>query len=545
MDDSRTDAAPADLVIFGDVVTMDDAHPRAQAVAVRGGRIAAVGTRTDIEALIGSETRIADVGDGCVLPGFIEPHGHPLEEAIVLGPAVVDIRPVTMPDADDVVRAVHDAVRTAGAAGASLNGWDPLLQKGLPEPSRDWLDAAAPEHPLVIMHNSGHVAYFNTAAATAAGLDRDTPDPVGGSYGRDAAGELDGAAYEVPAVLAVAGRAMSVGDDFPALLAAECARLNAAGITTIGEMSFDPRMRPALTAIAASGALTTRLRLYEMSTPELATDAVPGEGDDLVRQVGVKVWSDGSPWVGNVATSFPYLDTAATRALGIACTHGHANYTGEQIHHISSAYFAEGWQIACHAHGDDAITMVLDAWERMLRENPRDDHRLRLEHVGAMRPDQFRRATELGVTVSIFVDHLHYWGDVLVDDLFGNEHGSTWAAAGSALAAGQRFSFHNDGPVTPANPLRNIHDAVNRLSPSGRVVGPEERIPVQAALRAQTVNAAWQLRSEDHVGALFPGAFADLVVVSGNPLDVDPTTLVDLQVLATVFEGRTVYGRLG
>lgn len=125
-----------------------------------------------------------------------------------------------------------------------------------------------------------------------------------------------------------------------------------------------------------------------------------------------------------------------------------------------------------------------------------------------MRPDQFARAAELGVTVSIFIDHLHYWGgDVLVDDLFGPpEYGSVWAAAGSALAAGQRFTFHNDGPVTPANPLRNMQDAVTRLSPSGRVVAPpQERIPpVDAAVRAHTVNAAWQLFSEDHIGSIFP-----------------------------------------
>ncbi len=149
--------------------------------------------------------------------------------------------------------------------------------------------------------------------------------------------------------------------------------------------------------------------------------------------------------------------------------------------------------------------MVLDAWEQLLKEHPRPDHRLRLEHVGAMRPDQFVRAAELGVTVSIFIDHLHYWGDVLVDDLFGPEYGSVWAAAGSALAAGQRFTFHNDGPVTPANPLRNMQDAVTRLSPSGRVVAPQERIPVDAAVRAHTVNAAWQLFSEDHIGSIFPG----------------------------------------
>ncbi|GAA3171257.1 hypothetical protein GCM10020255_060020 [Rhodococcus baikonurensis] len=169
---------------------------------------------------------------------------------------------------------------------------------------------------------------------------------------------------------------------------------------------------------------------------------------------------------------------------------------------------------------------------------------MRLEHVGAMRPDQFVRAAELGVTVSIFIDHLHYWGDVLVDDLFGPEHGSVWAAAGSALAAGQRFTFHNDGPVTPANPLRNMQDSVTRLSPSGRVVAPQERIPVDAAVRAHTVNAAWQLFSEDHIGSIFPGAYADLVVLSANPLEVEPTELAEITVLATVLEGRTVYGDL-
>ncbi|OYD68618.1 amidohydrolase [Rhodococcus sp. OK302] len=534
----------ADLVLFGDVVTMDDALPRAEGLAVTGGRITTVGSRAELDVLIGAGTQVVDVGSACILPGFIEPHGHPLEEAIVLGPAVVDIRPVTIADADTVVATIAETISDRGAAGAFLNGWDPLLQKGLPEPTLKWLDTTAPDYPLVILHNSGHVAYFNTAAAEQAGITRDTPDPFGGSYGHDASGALDGAAYETPAVFTVAGHAMTIGDDFPALLAAECARLNAAGITTIAEMSFDPRMRPALNAIADAGLLTTRFRLYEMSTPARTTDAAPGDGNDLVRQIGIKVWSDGSPWVGNIATSFPYLDTEATRGLGIACTHGHANYTGEQIHDISAAYFDKGWQIACHAHGDDAITMVLDAWEQLLREYPRDDHRLRLEHVGAMRADQFQRAADLGVTVSIFIDHLHYWGDVLVDDLFGPEHGSVWAAAGSALAAGQRFTFHNDGPVTPANPLRNMQDAVTRLAPSGRVVAPEERIPVDAALRAHTVNAAWQLFSEENIGAIFPGAYADLVVLSANPLDTEPTSLSDLKILATVLEGRTVYGEL-
>ncbi|BCN48103.1 hypothetical protein RE9416_14040 [Prescottella equi] len=501
----------ADLVVFGDVLTMDDANPRATAVAVEDGRIVAVGADADVAGFIGPRTVVHDVGNACIMPGFIEAHGHPLNEAVLLGEPVVDIRPVTVPDADGVLATIAQAVADAGPEGAVLNGWDPLLQKGLDEPTLQWMNEQSPHKPLIVLHNSGHAAYFNSTAAAAAGVTEDTPDPEGARFGRDAdTGELTGVAYESAAVIAIAGPVLaSAAGRFPDLLAAESARLNAAGVTTVSEMAFDP-----------------------------------GAGDEMVRQVGIKIWSDGSPWIGNIALSFAYLDTPATRALGMACSHGGANYTGEQILEISTPYYEQGWQIACHAHGDDAITMVLDAWEQMLSANPRDDHRLRLEHVGAMRPDQFRRAADLGVTCSLFVDHLYYWGDVLVDDLFGSEHGGHWAAAGSALAAGHRISFHNDGPVTPTDPLRNLADSVTRRSRGGRVLAPEERIPVEAALRAQTVDAAWQLFSEDSIGALKPGMHADLVVLSANPLAVDPERIADIEVRATVFAGATVYGSL-
>lgn len=536
----------ADLVLFGDVLTMDDANPHASALAVENGRVIAVGSDADVADHIQPHTVVHDLGAACVMPGFIEAHGHPLNEAIILGDPVVDIRPVTVPDADGVLAALAKAVVEAGPDGAVLNGWDPLLQNGLVEPSIQWMDEQSPDAPLIILHNSGHAAYFNSRAAAAAGITRDTPDPEGATFGRDpVTGDLDGVAYESAAVIAIAGSVLAAASArFPDLLAAESQRLNAVGVTTISEMAFDPAMRAPLAAAVEAGALTTRLRLYETSGPRRASDVEPGAGDDMVRQVGIKIWSDGSPWIGNIALSFTYLDTPVTRALGMACSHGHANYTGEQIREISTPYYEQGWQIACHAHGDEAITMVLDAWEKMIDTDPRPDHRLRLEHVGAMRPDQFRRAAEMGVTVSLFVDHLYYWGDVLVDDLFGADHGGHWAAAGSALAAGHRISFHNDGPVTPTNPLRNIADAVNRRSRGGRVLAAEERIPVEAALRAQTVDAAWQLFGDDSIGTLKTGAYADLVVLSHNPLHVAPETLADIEIHATMLAGRTVYGSL-
>jgi predicted amidohydrolase YtcJ len=532
---------PADLVLFGTVLTVDDVRPTAQALAVTDGRIVAVGERADVEHLVGPDTEVVELGQRCVMPGFVEAHGHPLMEAIVLADRIVDIRPVTMARADDVVAAIAREVAARGADGAYLNGWDPLLQEGLPEPTLAWLNSHAPDTPLVIVHNSGHKAYFNSAAAQRNGLNRDTPDPKGASFGRDADGELDGTAIETGAVFALIGDAVDP-NGYPAMLLAECARLNRAGLTTCSEMAFDPMFRPMLEKLR--GDVTVRLRTYEMSTEQMTTTEALANGDDMVKQIGIKIWVDGSPWIGNIDLTFPYLDTDAVRTIGVtpgSC--GHANYTREQLEEIVAAYYPLGWQMACHVHGDRGVDTILDVYEQAIAKHPRDDHRLRLEHVGAITPAQLQRAHDLGVTCSIFVDHIHYWGDVLVDGLFGPEHGETWMPAGSAVATGMRISLHNDPPVTPEEPLRNISVAATRLAPSGRVLAPQERITVEQAIRAQTIDAAWQLFADDVVGSLEVGKYADLVVLSADPRAVPAQDIADLDVVATYLAGKQVFAK--
>ena len=532
---------PADLVIYGTVLTVDDARPTAEALAVADGRVAAVGSRADVAGWIGSGTDVIELGDGCLMPGLIEAHGHPLMEAIVLSDRMVDIRPVTMRAVADVVDAVRNEVATRGPDGAYLNGWDPLLQDGLPEPTLEWLDAMAPDTPLVIIHNSGHKAYFNSAAAARVGLTRDTPDPKGAKYGHDANGDLDGTAEETGAVFSLLTGAIQPSD-YPAMLLAECARLNRVGLTTCSEMAFDPVFRPVVEQLRDH--LTIRLRAYEISNAQMTTEATPDNGDDVFRQVGIKIWVDGSPWIGNIDLSFPYLDTDAVRTIGVtpgSC--GHANYTREQLTEIVHAYFPRGWPMACHVQGDAGVDTILDVYEDVLRKHPRPDHRLRLEHVGAISDAQLQRAHDLGVTCSIFVDQIHYWGDVIVDGLFGPEHGNRWMPCGSAVKTGMRISLHNDPPVTPEEPLRNISVAVTRTAPSGRVLGPEERLTVEQAIRAQTIDAAWQLFADDVVGSLEVGKYADMVVLSADPRTVPPENIADLEVRATFLAGRQVYGR--
>ncbi|GGF40159.1 amidohydrolase [Subtercola lobariae] len=545
----------ASTLFIGRIITMEEGAPRGgvngagesepapDAVLVEGDRIVAVGRQEEVRALARADAEVVELGTRCLMPGLIEPHGHPSAAAVLMSDYVLDIRPVTLTTADDVM-AVLRAEVGAKPGGVCANGWDPLLQKGLINPTIEVLDELAGATPLVILHNSGHSVYFNSAAAAVAGVTDATPDPAGASFGRDANGRLTGVGYEAGAVFQVAGPVLSRAQgDFVRVFRDELVRVNRAGVTTIADLSWEASTQAGLDAVRAEHSLTARLRLYEMSAPGARASVPVGYGDDVVRQIGVKTWADGSPWIGNIATSFAYLDTPATRAMGLEPGHrGALNFDREQIVAIARQYASEGWQLACHAHGDLAIDATLDAWQQVIEENHLTDHRFRLEHVGAMTPAQFERAAALGVCVSIFADHVYYWGEVLVDDLFGPEHGGRWADTAAALAAGLEPTFHNDGTVTPLEPFRNMATAMTRRTRSGRVLDQATGIDLVDALRAHTTSAAKQLFAEDIVGSITPGKYADLVVIDRDPFAVTPVQLAETRVLATYFAGELVFG---
>ena len=534
-----------ETLFLGTIITVDQIGSRAEALLVRDDRIVAVGDATTVRAAAASDVEVVELGEGALLPGFVEAHGHPSDTAVILSHVMIDIRPVVVPTADAVMAMLHEGV-AAHPEGVVFNGWDGLLQTGLTDPTRASLDALGGATPIIILHNSGHVVYFNSAAATRAGISDGSPDPVGSHWEKDAAGELTGKGFEVGAVLALVGPVLQeAAQELPELLSNYLRGLNAVGITTVSDMSWDHSKQPALDAARAPGGsgLSARLRLYEMSGPGKTASVAPENGDALVRQVGIKTWADGSPWVGNILISFPYLDTEGTRSIGVEPgSHGSANYTRAQLDEVVERYFPDGWQLACHVHGDRAVDLVLDAWEALLERHPRTDHRLRMEHVGAMTPAQFERAATLGVTVSLLIDHVYYWGDVLVDELFGPEHGGPWANARAALDAGLRISFHNDGTVTPAEPLRNMAVGMTRTSRSGTHLPGAQGVTLEEAIRAETIDPAWQLFSEHEVGSLEVGKLADLVVLSADPATVDPMDLPALQVVATYLGGEKVFG---
>jgi len=532
------------------VITMDEKMPRATAVAVGAdGIIAAVGDlETCQKALPDSE--VIDLGDIALLPGFIESHSHPVLSGMMTQPPAYWIAPyVGYPSWKDVTD-LFEKTQKEQPAGQTLlfNGLDRLLH-GCAAPDTKVLDGYFPDRAIVVADNSGHAVYFNTKTIEKLGWDTNPPtDPVGGSFGRNADGLLNGIAYELPAVMQTAGPLVGEVIKNPLSSAAQWYSLMAgSGITSTSEMTYQDIQKPAFEALASMPHCPLRISLYHVSTED--TCGAPLESKipaAMLTKKGIKLWADGSPWVGNVALTFPYLDSPATRTAGIKPgLHGveEMNYSRAELDAIIDAHAEEGWQFSFHVNGDAALDVVLDAYEAGLTKFDLlgTDHRWRVEHLGAARPEQFLRAAKLGVVASMGPFQFQYWGDLLDGQMFDHEHGSQWCRVKDATDAGMRPSYHNDGAVTPPSPLDNIKTCVTRTTNSDTERGPEQKVTLDQALRAQTIDAAFALGRDHEIGSIEVGKFADFVELSVDPYEVDPMQLSSgVSVLGTWLNGSKI-----
>ena len=518
----------------GTVITMDPDKPRAEAVAVSGGKIVAVGSLAECRAAAPGAD-VVDTGATALLPGLVEPHSHPLMSGVALNPPARNITPFQYPAWADVEKVFTQSIAgTDPSTPLLFSGFDALLHQR-PAPRADELDRIFGDRVVAIADNSGHGVYFSTALMKTKGWDVNPPaDPVGGRFGRNPDGSLDGQGFELPVLVAVIGDIMAqLGN--PLVAGAQYyATMARAGYTSTSDMTFDLNLKAGYEALAAAASCPLRISMFEVSTSDTYTEPVTfAAGDGWLIKQGVKLWTDGSPWVGNIGISFPYLDSEATRLAGIdpakAGGPQSMNYTRPELDAVLDRAAPAGWQMAFHSNGDLAIDLALDAYEAALQRHSLagTDHRWRIEHAGAGRRRHFDRAARLGVYISMAPFQYFYWGDLLDGQMFDHEHGAPWQSFGEAAASGAVVSFHNDGSVSPPSPILNIATAVTRRTRSGSVHGPEQRMTLDQALRGHTIDAARTLHRDALIGSITPGKLADFTELAADPYAVDPVTLAD------------------
>lgn len=551
---SLSNLAGAETLILraSTIITMDDKNPRAEAIAFDTvtKKITAVGSIDDVRAKAPQAT-VTDLGEAVLMPGFVEPHSHPLLGGILTQSPAYWVAPYVGYKTWDDVKAKILKADAEMPAGVPLvfNGVDRLLQQA-PTPTKEILDTLSPSgRPILVFDNSGHAVYFNSAVIKALHWANSKPpkDPVGGSYGRNKDGTSNGVANEVPGLMAVSFPFISQSIPHPLLSGAKWyAYMASFGITSSSEMTYNTGQYKGYLALASVPDSPLRLNVYHMSTETDAASEVHWPDPSMVRKAGIKLWADGTPWLGTVAQSFGYLDNPATRQaqiiLGPLGEKG-MNYTRSQLDQILEKYAPLGYQMSFHCNGDVGFDVVMDAYEYALAKYNLlgTDHRWRVEHLGAARSDQFKRAASLGITVSMGPFQYIYWGDLLDGVMFDSANGSQWQRVQDAFQAGVRPSFHNDGPVSPPNVLMNIQRMVTRTTDSGKVHGANQAVTMDQALRAVTLNGAYQLKRDHEIGSLTVGKYADIVELSTDLTTVKPIEITEkVKVLGTWVGGKKI-----
>ncbi|MFQ5538318.1 MAG: amidohydrolase [Gemmatimonadota bacterium] len=532
----------ADLVFRGGVVwTGTDGAPRVQAVAVRDGRVAAVGSDDDIAKWIGAATEVIELDGRALLPGFIDAHTHFISGGFQL--SGVNLRNAATPE--EFARRIGDFA-AALPPGTWITGgdWDHELWGG-ELPRREWIDSLTPAHPVFVQRLDGHMALANSLAMREAGVDaggRKTPDPAGGTIVRDArTGAATGVFKDEAMGLIYRVVPDPSEEELDRALAAAARHALSLGVTQVHDMGTWAHLETYRRA-RARGALPLRVySVVPLATWERLKDftASEGRGDDRLWWGGLKAFVDGS--LGSTTAWFyePYADDPSTTGFFTTDT----AWLRKNIADADAA----GLHVIVHAIGDRANDWLLDVYRDVATANGPRDRRFRVEHAQHLSPAAIPRFAEQEVVPSIQPYHAADDGR-WAEKRIGPERIRTTYAFRSLLDAGARLAFGSDWTVAPLDPILGLDAAVTRRTldgahPDGWV--PEQRITLEEALRAYTRGASFAGYSDGKTGELSPGAYADLVVLDRDIFAVNPKQIVNTRVDMTVVEGEVAYRRDG
>jgi hypothetical protein len=544
-------AQSADRIwIGGPILTMNDPAMRAEAIAEAGGKIIRVGSRDEVMALKGRKTQVIDLEGRALLPGFVDAHGH----IVVGGLQALSANLLAPPDGEvrdiaSLQQTMRDWARKKAAAVERTNiiigfGYDNAQLRELRHPTREELDAISQDVPVLIVHQSGHLATANSAMLKEFGYDAASKDPAGGVIQRKPGSTEPNGTLEETALFGVMPVLLRrIGPEGLKTFAREGAKLWARfGYTTAQEGRATPLIVDLLKQVAADGGFANDVAAY----PDVLVDRDYIKANQSLayanrfRVAGAKLTIDGSPQGFTAWRDRPYYKPVGNYPKGYS---GYAAASAEDV--MGSVQWAaeNGVQIITHSNGERASDLLIAAHRAAQARFPAaKDLRPVLIHGQFLREDQLDSYKALGVVPSLFPMHTFYWGDWHLDHTVGPEAGVNISPTGWALKRGMIFSSHHDAPVAFPDSMRVLDATVTRRARgSGRIVGPEHRVDVITALKAMTIWPAYHHFEEKTKGSLEPGKLADFVILSKDPTAVEPATIADIEVTETIKEGRTIF----
>jgi len=531
----------------GPILTIDDARPTAEAVAVKDGRILAVGDLADVSTYEGKGTERFDLAGRTLLPGFVDSHGHVVFgglqalSANLLAPPdgkVTDIASLQETLKAWMVDNADALARTKVVIGF---GYDNAQLAELRHPTRKDLDAVTTDYPVIIVHQSGHLGVANSKALEAAGVTADTADPPGGIYQRDANGAPNGVMEEYAFFPVLVKNLAALGAEGLVTFTRAGSKLWASfGYTTAQDGRSSVGVVEAIRQVAAAGELPIDVVSFPdvLEARDFIAENVSRDYTDHVRVGGCKLTIDGSPQGFTALRDRPYYAPVGDYPPGYA---GYAAITMKQVQDAVDWCTEHGIQILVHANGEGASDMLIAALRAARAKYPDADTRPVLVHGQFLREDQVDSYKRLGVFPSLFPMHTYYWGDWHRDHTVGPINAENISPTGWLVQRDMMFGTHHDAPVAFPDSMRVLDATVTRRTRSGDILGPHQRVDVMTALKAMTIWPAWQHFEEHRKGTIEVGKVADFAILSDDPTAIDPESLDQIDVLATIKDGAVVY----